>query len=83
MVAQTVDQAFSFVGNVFAVDLLNTDGLARGVLGTDVERQVARLAAISDLLLRGIEVALAEAVFFEKVAVVAAADGEILSEFAG
>ena len=41
MVAQMVDQAFSFVGDVFAVDLLNTDGLARGVLGANVEREVS------------------------------------------
>ena len=51
--------------------------VARRILGADIERQIARLAAVGDQLLRRVEVALAQAVVFEDVAPAARADGEI------
>jgi hypothetical protein len=64
-------------GDVVAVELLNADGRAGGILGTDVERQITRLAAGSDQVLGVVEVAFTQAFALEKIATVAHANGKI------
>jgi hypothetical protein len=75
---QVVDQSVGLVGdNLAVVDCLQADSPARSILGADVERQIAGLAASGDELLRIVEVAFAQAVRLKQVAVVTAADAEI------
>ena len=59
VVQEVIDPSLSLGFDVGVVESLNADGLARIILGADVERQIAGLAAVGDQLLTGAEVTLA------------------------
>jgi hypothetical protein len=77
VVAEMADPAFDLLGDVVGIELLDDNGCARAVFRTDVEGQVAGLAARGYLPFRRIEVAFAQAVTFEDVAPAARADSKI------
>src|SRR5262249_50151174 len=63
-----------------AVDLLDVLGDALVVLGADIEREVAALAAGVDEILRGIDLVLIDvALTLQEVGPAAAADGKVQS----
>ena len=80
-----IDDALGLALGIVGVDAFQVIGVPALIGGADVDGKVAALAAIVDELLRGVEVAFPETVFFEDVAPTTRANLEIecLSRFDG
>jgi hypothetical protein len=78
VITQMVDPALGLLLDRVTGDFLQPDGLAGIILGANVERQVAGLAAVGDELLGNVEVAFAQRVaVLQDVAPTPRADGKI------
>ena len=77
VVVEVVDPFVGFGLDVGMVESLQADSFARVVLGADVERQFAGLAAVGDERLRGVKIAFGQAVLLEDITPTARADREV------